>query len=77
MIILPCNDLVVCFIRVIPKSPEAVQALCMRAGIVVNVTRADRRRLEAIISNRGHPIIEGYDPPEGRDWCYVDEVFLA
>jgi hypothetical protein len=24
----------------------------MRAGIVVNVTRADRRRLEAIISDR-------------------------
>ena len=23
-----------------------------------------------------HPIIEGYDPPEGWGWCYVDEVFL-
>ena len=22
----------------------------------------------------GHPIIEGYDPPEG--WCYVDEVLF-
>ena len=22
----------------------------------------------------GHPIIEGYDPPEGWGWCYVDEV---
>jgi len=21
-----------------------------------------------------HPIIEGYDPPEGWGWCYVDEV---
>jgi hypothetical protein len=21
-------------------------------------------------------IIEGYDPPEGWGWCYVDEVFL-
>src|ERR1700691_5336532 len=27
----------------------------MRAGIVVNVTRADRRRLEAIVSDRGAP----------------------
>jgi hypothetical protein len=27
----------------------------MRAGIVVNVTRADRRRLEAIISDRSAP----------------------
>ncbi len=24
----------------------------------------------------GHPIIEGYDPPEGWGWCYIDEVFL-
>ena len=26
----------------------------------------------------GHPIIEGYDPPEGWGWgwCYRDEVFL-
>jgi hypothetical protein len=23
-----------------------------------------------------HPIIEGYDPPEGWGWCYVDEVML-
>jgi len=23
-----------------------------------------------------HPIIEGYDPPEGWGWCFVDEVFL-
>lgn len=24
----------------------------------------------------GHPIIEGYDPPEGWGWCYIDEVML-
>jgi hypothetical protein len=23
-----------------------------------------------------HPIIEGYDPPEGWGWCYVDEVLF-
>ena len=23
-----------------------------------------------------HPIIEGYDPPEGWGWCYVDDVWL-
>src|SRR5712671_5970722 len=27
----------------------------MRAGIVVNVTRADRRRLEAVVADRGAP----------------------
>src|SRR5262249_31984589 len=42
-------------IRAIPKWPEAVQAPGMRAGIVVNVTRADRRRLEVIVSDRSAP----------------------
>ncbi len=23
-----------------------------------------------------HPIIEGYDPPEGWGWCFVDEALL-
>jgi hypothetical protein len=23
-----------------------------------------------------HPIIEGYDPPEGWGWCFVDEVLF-
>ena len=23
-----------------------------------------------------HPIIEGYDPPEGWGWCFVDEVLV-
>jgi len=23
-----------------------------------------------------HPIIEGYDPPEGWGWCFLDEVML-
>lgn len=22
----------------------------------------------------GHPIIEGYDPPDSRGWCYVDGI---
>ncbi len=24
----------------------------------------------------GIPVIEGYDPPEGWGWCYVDEVLF-
>src|SRR6202035_2983962 len=35
--------------------PEAVQALVMRAGIVVKVAPEDRRRLEAIVSDRCAP----------------------
>src|SRR5712671_1533447 len=50
-----CLRPVVLFIRTIPKSTEAVQALGMRAGIVVNVTRADSHRLEAIVSDRSAP----------------------
>jgi hypothetical protein len=23
-----------------------------------------------------HPVIEGYDPPEGWGWCYIDEILL-
>jgi hypothetical protein len=46
---------VVWFIRAIPKMPEAVQALIMRAGIVVEVTPKDRRQLEAIVGDRNAP----------------------
>ncbi|QBB70024.1 hypothetical protein ELE36_06425 [Pseudolysobacter antarcticus] len=24
-----------------------------------------------------HPIIEGYDPPEGWGWCFVEETMVA
>ncbi|MDM9627579.1 UBP-type zinc finger domain-containing protein [Rhizobium sp. S152] len=24
----------------------------------------------------GHPIIEGYDPPEGWGWCFIDNDFV-
>jgi hypothetical protein len=24
----------------------------------------------------GHPVIEGYDPPEGWGWCFVDHAML-
>jgi transposase len=37
------------------QSAEAVQALGMRAGIVVNVTPEDRRRLEAVVADRSAP----------------------
>ena len=37
------------------RARPSVQALDMRAGIVVNVTRADRRLLEAIVLDRSAP----------------------
>ena len=36
-------------------------------------------RLDAMrpsTSTRRHPMIEGFDPPEGWGWCYVDEVMF-
>ena len=30
----------------------------------------------SIFTSTRHPIIEGYDPPEGWGWCYVDEVMF-
>ena len=34
------------------------------------------RHATAHFHSTGHPIIEGYDPPEGWGWCYVDEAML-
>ena len=39
----------------IPQSPDAIQALVTRAGIVANVRRAGRHGLEAIVSDRCTP----------------------
>ena len=41
---------------------------------VATTRRTGTRR--GISTRRGHPVIEGYDPPEGWGWCYVDEVML-
>jgi len=34
------------------------------------------RHATAHFHETSHPIIEGYDPPEGWGWCYRDEVFI-
>ena len=36
---------------------------------------AQQARHQAFPCHR-HPVIEGYDPPEGWGWCYVDEVLF-
>src|SRR3979411_923991 len=61
----------------IPKSAEAVQALIMRAGIVVNVTRADRLRLEAIVADRHAPqkhVWRGHVFLASADGCGTAEI---
>jgi hypothetical protein len=48
--------------------------LCRSCGHVGCCDDSPNRHATAHFHAAGHPIIEGYDPPEGWGWCYVDEV---
>ena len=50
--------------------------LCRTCGHVGCCDDSPNRHARAHFGTTHHPIIEGYDPPEGWGWCYVDEVFL-
>ena len=50
--------------------------MCMRCGHVGCCDQSPNRHASAHFNATGHPVIEGYDPPEGWGWCYVDEVFF-
>ncbi len=50
--------------------------LCRTCGHVGCCDDSPNRHATRHFQATGHPIIEGYDPPEGWGWCYVDEVFL-
>ena len=50
--------------------------LCRTCGHVGCCDSSPNRHATKHFHATGHPIIEGYDPPEGWGWCYVDEVFL-
>jgi hypothetical protein len=50
--------------------------LCRACGHVGCCDDSPNRHATAHFKATGHPVIEGYDPPEGWGWCYVDEVFL-
>jgi hypothetical protein len=53
-----------------PRPPQPDSRSRRRSGTPRHL---DRRHFHAT----AHPIIEGYDPPEGWGWCYVDEVMLS
>ena len=36
----------------------------------------DEKYIPPMLVCSAHPVIEGYDPPEGWAWCYVDELFF-
>lgn len=48
--------------------------LCRECGHVGCCDDSPHRHATAHFHATGHPIIEGYDPPEGWGWCYADEV---
>jgi hypothetical protein len=50
--------------------------LCRSCGHVGCCDSSPGKHATAHFQTTGHPIIEGYDPPEGWGWCYLDEVFL-
>ena len=50
--------------------------LCRACGHVGCCDESIGKHATAHFHTTRHPIIEGYDPPEGWGWCFVDEVFL-
>ena len=50
--------------------------LCRQCGHVGCCDQSPGRHATAHYHATRHPIIEGYDPPEGWGWCYVDEKIV-
>jgi hypothetical protein len=50
--------------------------LCRTCGHVGCCDDSPYRHASEHFRVTAHPIIEGYDPPEGWGWCYVDKVML-
>jgi hypothetical protein len=48
--------------------------LCRTCGHVGCCDSSPNRHATKHFRKTRHPIIEGYDPPEGWGWCYVDEI---
>jgi hypothetical protein len=50
--------------------------ICRTCGHVGCCDDSPNRHASKHFQHTQHPIIEGYDPPEGWGWCYVDEVMF-
>jgi hypothetical protein len=48
--------------------------ICRTCGHVGCCDDSPNKHASAHFHASGHPVIEGYDPPEGWGWCYVDKV---
>jgi len=50
--------------------------LCRVCGHVGCCDSSPNRHATRHFRETGHPVIEGYDPPEGWGWCYVHEILF-
>lgn len=50
--------------------------LCREYGHVGCCDQSEGKHATAHFRHTRHPIIEGYDPPEGWGWCYIDEEIV-
>jgi uncharacterized UBP type Zn finger protein len=57
-------------------SPWVHLRLCRTCGHVGCCDESPNRHASKHFAATAHPIIEGYDPPEGWRWCYVDDRFV-
>jgi hypothetical protein len=58
------------------RSPWLHLRRCWTCGHVGCCDDSPNRHAMQHFRHTRHPIIEGYDPPEGWGWCYIDEVML-
>jgi hypothetical protein len=50
--------------------------LCRTCGHVGCCDDSPNRHASKHFLETQHPVIEGYDPPEGWGWCYLDGTFI-
>ena len=50
--------------------------ICRVCGHVGCCDQSPGRHATGHFHSTHHPIMEGYDPPEGWGWCGVDETFI-
>lgn len=52
---------------------SSLQGTCGHVGCCDD---SPNRRATKHVHVTKHPVIEGYDPPEGWGWCYVDQIMF-
>lgn len=50
--------------------------ICRTCGHVGCCDESPHQHARAHFHETQHPIIEGYDPPEGWGWCFADKVMV-